>query len=68
MPFIQITIAEGHDRSVKRDLLAAVSAAAAQATGTPESAFRVWLVEVPDSEVMVGGTLLHDTRHPRATP
>ena len=68
MPFIQITIAEGHDQSVKRDLLAAVSAAAAQATGTPESAFRVWLVEVPDTEVMVGGTLLHDTRHPRATP
>ncbi|MGK3206072.1 tautomerase family protein [Amycolatopsis sp. MEPSY49] len=68
MPFIQITIAQGHDPSVKRDLLAAVSAAAAEATGTPESAFRVWLVEVPDTEVMVGGTILHDTRHPRATP
>ncbi|QRP48856.1 tautomerase family protein [Amycolatopsis sp. FDAARGOS 1241] len=68
MPFIQITIAEGHDVSVKRDLLAAVSAAAADATGTPESAFRGWLVEVPDTAVMVGGTILHDTRHPRATP
>lgn len=68
MPFIQITIAEGHNTSVKRDLLAAVSAAAAKATGTPESAFRVWIVEVPDTEVMVGGTILHDTRHPGATP
>ncbi|MEV6904963.1 tautomerase family protein [Amycolatopsis sp. NPDC051372] len=68
MPFIQITIAEGHDTSMKRNLLAAVSAAAADATGTPESAFRVWLVEVPDTEVMVGGTILHDTRHPREAP
>jgi 4-oxalocrotonate tautomerase len=68
MPSIQITIAEGHDTSVKRNLLAAVSAAAADATGTSESAYRVWLVEVPDTEVMVGGTILHDIRHPRATP
>ncbi|HEY3466299.1 MAG TPA: tautomerase family protein [Amycolatopsis sp.] len=64
MPFIQITIAQGHDDAVKRDLLTAVSAAAAQATGTPESAFRVWLVEVPDTEVMVGGRILRETRHP----
>lgn len=62
MPFIQITIAEGHDEQRKRALLGAVSSAAAAATGTPESAFRVWIVEVPATEVMVGGAVLADTR------
>jgi 4-oxalocrotonate tautomerase len=65
MPFIQITIAEGHDEQRKRNLLGAVSAAAAAATGTPEDAFRVWIVEVPAAEVMVGGTILADRRTPR---
>jgi 4-oxalocrotonate tautomerase len=65
MPFIQITIAEGHDEQRKRNLLEAVSAAAAAATGTPEEAFRVWVVEVPATEVMVGGTILADRRVPR---
>ena len=46
MPFIQITIAEGHDAATKRALVTQVSAAAAAATGTPEAAFRVWIVEV----------------------
>ena len=64
MPFIQITIAEGHDEQRKRNLLGAVSAAAAAATGTPEDAFRVWIVEVPAAEVMVGGTILADRRAP----
>jgi 4-oxalocrotonate tautomerase family enzyme len=62
MPFIQITIAEGLDERRKRDLLGVVSAAAAAATGTPEDAFRVWIVEVPAAEVMVGGTVLADRR------
>jgi 4-oxalocrotonate tautomerase len=62
MPFIQITIAEGHDASVKRELLTAVSAAASRATGTPESSFRVWVVEIPADEVMVGGSVLADLR------
>jgi 4-oxalocrotonate tautomerase len=65
MPFIQITIAKGHDEQRKRNLLEAVSAAAAAATGTPEDAFRVWIVEVPAIEVMVGGTILADRRAPR---
>jgi 4-oxalocrotonate tautomerase len=41
-----------------------VSAAAAAATGTPEAAFRVWIVEVNPSEVSVGGTVLADMRRP----
>ena len=63
MPFIQITIAEGHDAATKRALVTQVSAAAA-ATGTPEDAFRVWIVEVNPSEVSVGGTVLADMRRP----
>ena len=39
MPFIQITIAEGHDATTKRALVTQVSAAAAAATGTPEAAW-----------------------------
>lgn len=64
MPFIQITIAEGLEERRKRDLLGAVSAAAAATTGTPEDAFRVWIVEVPAAEVMVGGTVLAERRAP----
>ena len=57
MPFIQITIAEGRDAATKRALVTQVSAAAAAATGTPEEAFRVWIVEVDPNEVSVGGTV-----------
>ncbi len=62
MPFIQITIAQGHDAATKRALVTQVSAAAAAATGTPEAAFRVWIVEVDPNEVSVGGTVLADQR------
>jgi len=62
MPFIQITIAQGHDAATKRALVTQVSAAAAEATGTPEEAFRVWIVEVDSNEVSVGGTVLADRR------
>ena len=62
MPFIQITIAQGHDAETKRALVTQVSAAAAAATRTPEGAFRVWIVEVDPAEVSVGGTVLADSR------
>lgn len=62
MPFIQITIAQGHDAATKRALVTQVSAAAAAATGTPEAAFRVWIVEVDPNEVSVGGMVLADQR------
>jgi 4-oxalocrotonate tautomerase len=65
MPFIQITIARGHDAVTKRALVTQVSAAAAAATGTPEAAFRVWIVEVDPDEVSVGGTILADQRRER---
>ncbi|GJF01106.1 tautomerase family protein [Pseudonocardia sp. D17] len=62
MPFIQITIGEGHDEACKRELLTSVSRVASKVTGTPEAAFRVWIVEVPATEVNVGGTILADAR------
>jgi 4-oxalocrotonate tautomerase len=62
MPFIQITIAQGHDAVTKRALVTQVSAAASAATGTPEEAFRVWIVEVDPNEVSVGGTVLAEQR------
>ena len=65
MPFIQITIARGHDAVTKCALVTQVSAAAAAATGTPEAAFRVWIVEVDPDEVSVGGTILADQRRER---
>jgi 4-oxalocrotonate tautomerase family enzyme len=65
MPFIQITIAQGHDAATKRALVTQVSAAAAAATGTPEAAFRVWIVEIDQNEVSVGGTILADQRRER---
>jgi 4-oxalocrotonate tautomerase family enzyme len=65
MPFIQITIARGHDAVTKRALVTQVSAAAAAATSTPEAAFRVWIVEVDPDEVSVGGTILADQRRER---
>jgi len=65
MPFIQITIAQGHDAATKRALVTQVSAAAAAATGTPEAAFRVWIVEIDQNEVSVGGTILADQRRAR---
>ena len=65
MPFIQITIARGHDAVTKRALVTQVSAAAAAATSTTEAAFRVWIVEVDPDEVSVGGTILADQRRER---
>jgi 4-oxalocrotonate tautomerase family enzyme len=65
MPFIQITIARGHDAVTKRALVTQVSAAAAAATSTPEAAFRVWIVEVDPDEVSVGGAILADQRRER---
>jgi 4-oxalocrotonate tautomerase family enzyme len=65
MPFIQITIARGHDAVTKRALVTRVSEAAAAATSTPQAAFRVWIVEVDPDEVSVGGVILADQRRER---
>ena len=65
MPFIQITIARGHDAVTKRALVTRVSEAAAAATSTPPAAFRVWIVEVDPDEVSVGGVILADQRRER---
>jgi 4-oxalocrotonate tautomerase family enzyme len=65
MAFIQITIAREHDAVTKRALVTQVSETAAAATGTPQAAFRVWIVEVDPDEVSVGGATLAAQRRER---
>lgn len=64
MPFIQVTLAEGRSDAQKQTLIKAVSKAAAEAVGVPETGVRVWLVEIPADLVVVGGeTLAERTRN-----
>jgi 4-oxalocrotonate tautomerase len=58
MPFIQINLGSGRTAEQKDRLLRAVSAAAAEAVSVPESSVRVWIVEVPATEVLAGGQTL----------
>ncbi len=58
MPFIQVNLGAGRTAEQKDALLRAVSAAAAEAVSVPESSVRIWLVEVPATEVLVGGQTL----------
>lgn len=58
MPFIQINLGSGRTPAQKDQLLRAVSAAAAEAISVPEASVRVWIVEVPASEVLAGGQTL----------
>jgi 4-oxalocrotonate tautomerase len=65
MPFIQITLAAGRTPEQKHELLASVSAAAAAAVSVPESSVRVWLVEVPATELFAGGMTLAERQAER---
>lgn len=58
MPFIQINLGSGRTPEQKDELIRAVSAAAAGALSVPEASVRVWIVEVPATEVLVGGRTL----------
>ncbi|AEA26453.1 4-oxalocrotonate tautomerase family protein [Pseudonocardia benzenivorans] len=58
MPFIQVNLGAGRTPEQKDALIRAVSAAAAAAISVPEASVRVWLVEVPATEVLVGGQTL----------
>ncbi|MEV0073163.1 MULTISPECIES: tautomerase family protein [unclassified Amycolatopsis] len=58
MPFIQINLGAGRTPEQKDQLIRAVSAAAAEAISVPEASVRVWVVEVPATEVLVGGVTL----------
>jgi 4-oxalocrotonate tautomerase len=58
MPFIQVNLGAGRTAAQKDTLLRAVSAAAADALAVPEASVRVWIVEVPVTEVLVGGQTL----------
>jgi 4-oxalocrotonate tautomerase len=58
MPFIQVNLGAGRTAEQKDSLIRAVSAAAAEAISVPEASVRVWIVEVPSTEVLVGGQTL----------
>lgn len=63
MPLIQITMGAGRSAAQKRDLLAAITRAAQESTGTQLAAIRVWIVEVPADELMIAGETLDERRN-----
>lgn len=68
MPFIQITMGPGRTEEQKRDLLAAVSQAMTDTTGTPLSAVRAWIVEVPPTDMAVAGETQADRHAKKSGP
>ncbi|WP_127125564.1 tautomerase family protein [Georgenia sp. SYP-B2076] len=58
MPLIQITMGAGRTAEQKRDLLAAITQAAHETTGTPLAAVRAWIVEIPAEQLMIAGETL----------
>jgi 4-oxalocrotonate tautomerase len=58
VPFIQVNLGAGRTAAQKDALIRSVSAAAAEAISAPESSVRVWIVEVPATEILVGGQTL----------
>lgn len=62
MPNISITMGPGRTEEQKRDLPAAVSQAMVETTGTPLSAVRARIVEVPPTDMAIAGET-HADRH-----
>ncbi len=60
MPFVQITMGEGRTEEQKRLLLKEITEAFARAGCAPQSAVRAWIVDVPATQVIAGGTILAD--------
>ncbi|MGW3284297.1 tautomerase family protein [Streptomyces sp. NPDC001002] len=58
MPFIQVNLGAGRTAEQKDALIKGISAAAATAISVPEASVRVWIVEIPATEVLVGGQTL----------
>lgn len=55
MPFIDVTMIEGRSNTVKAELIAKLTQAAAETTGAPIETIRVVLREVPGHHWGVGG-------------
>ncbi|GAY08479.1 tautomerase family protein [Pseudonocardia sp. N23] len=68
MPFIQINLGAGRTPEQKDALIRAVSAAAAEAISAPETSVRVWIVEIPATEVLVGGQTLAEKQRAGSGP
>lgn len=55
MPLVEIHLLEGRTPEEKHALLAAVTRAVEESTGSPLDRIRVWIHEMPRAEYMVGG-------------
>ncbi len=55
MPFVQVTMVRGRTVEQKRALIASLSAAVAESTGTPVDRVRVAIYEVGPEEWGIGG-------------
>jgi len=68
MPFIQVTLGAGRTAEQKDRLIRAISRAATDSLSLPsEASVRVWLVELPTTEVLVGGQTLSEKQQAVAT-
>ncbi len=68
MPFVQVTMVRGRTIEQKRALIASVSAAVAESTGTPVERVRVAIYEVGPEEWGIGGQPYSVARGPTAIP
>jgi len=55
MPLVRMTLIEGRDAAVKRELIARLTDAVVDTTGAPRASVRVILDEVPAAHWGVGG-------------
>jgi 4-oxalocrotonate tautomerase len=68
MPFIQVTIGAGRTAEQKDRLIRAISRAATDSLSLQtEASVRVWLVELPTTEVLVGGQTLSEKQQALTT-
>lgn len=66
MPFIQVNLGAGRTAEQKRAMLDGIVRAVHETTDSPVETIRVWIVEVPPDEVMVGDRTLAERRAARA--
>jgi 4-oxalocrotonate tautomerase len=67
MPLIQISMLEGRTPTQKKELLDAITAAVHESIGAPVDSVRVWIHEVPPTDLMAAGVLAADRPNPEGT-
>ena len=66
MPYVQVTLAKGRSPEQIRSLMAAISDAVHASIDVPVSSVRVWLNEVDEANMSVGGVPLPEVKARRA--